>query len=799
MTAQQPPHAPVRLLIAESSENAAHRFDSLLRDAGIATRPEIVDLPMAMEAVSGADMMLCNAALPELDRLLPRLREKAPHVPIIVVNNDEHSLSPTEVLELGAADAVADSEPKHLVLVFKRELEHVCQNVRLKQTRRALEEAEQRCQLLLQGSKAAIAYVHEGMHIYANDVYLKLFGFDDADALLGLPLMDLLDGDSAGRMKAVLKQFRQDEQETVFEFKGTSTDEREVAGSMTLAGAEYEGEHCLQVTVRVAEAGAAQEPHAAEAANGAEAIPTLTDSTDAPTQNGDEFDIELDFEADEETAAAVEQSDADNDASEADASEADASTGEPESAAATVEEAASAEAPTAAVEATAPVEATASVETTGETNGSAGAAGSTQVAGSLGEFLEAAEAYMGGDDVPFAAVFVAQVDNYAHLQQEYGLAGAETVCREVQKALSAAATGPNMPVSAFQWAVAVAGDSREAALKTADDYRQTVEDMLLEVREKTVRTSVTFGGAPLFREGTDSLSTAIEATLDSAFSVMQSTAEESEGNCVELIQLDSEGAEMDDEASRILTLINEAIENQKFVLLFQPIISLRGDSDEHYEVFLRMLDRNGDQMAPNEFLRLAIDSGVAGKIDRWVILQSIKMLSTHRSKGHNTRLTINVTSNSVADAEFIQWLSVAIKAARLPSDAVIFQITERDASTYIRQTREFVEGLKNMHCRSSLSRFGLAAEPFEILRHIPADFVKLDGSHIEALAENPDLKNDVTEMIQQLQGAGKLTIVPMVESANVLSALWQAGANYIQGHYLQEPSSSMDYDFSTDD
>ena len=67
------------------------------------------------------------------------------------------------------------------------------------------------------------------------------------------------------------------------------------------------------------------------------------------------------------------------------------------------------------------------------------------------------------------------------------------------------------------------------------------------------------------------------------------------------------------------------------------------------------------------------------------------------------------------------------------------------------------------------------------------------------MAENPDLKDQVTDMIQQLQGGGKLTIVPMVESANVLSALWQAGANYIQGHYLQQPSTSMNYDFSTDD
>jgi EAL domain-containing protein (putative c-di-GMP-specific phosphodiesterase class I) len=147
----------------------------------------------------------------------------------------------------------------------------------------------------------------------------------------------------------------------------------------------------------------------------------------------------------------------------------------------------------------------------------------------------------------------------------------------------------------------------------------------------------------------------------------------------------------------------------------------------------------------------------------------------------------------------MQWLGVAIKAARLPSDAVIFQVTEQDATAQMRQTCEFVEGLKAMHCRASLSRFGLIGNPLETLEHIPVDYVKLDGSHVERLLENPALKDRVTALIRELQSAGKLTVIPMVESAGILSALWQAGANYIQGHYLQEPTTEMDFDFSSDD
>ncbi len=251
-----------------------------------------------------------------------------------------------------------------------------------------------------------------------------------------------------------------------------------------------------------------------------------------------------------------------------------------------------------------------------------------------------------------------------------------------------------------------------------------------------------------------------------------------------------------DKAGKALARITEVIENQSFRLLYQPIISLRGDDDEHYEVFLRMIDSEGNEHVPDQFLRTAIEHGVAAKIDRWVILQSIKALCLHRGKGHNTRLTINVTSNSVADGEFIKWLTVAIKAAWLPSDAVIFQITEKDATTFQNQTAEFVAGLKKMHCQASIGRFGLVAEPFALLEIVHADLVKIDGFHIKTLQKPGDT---IAPLLKELQSMGKLTIVPMVESAAQLTALWRAGANYIQGHYLQEPRPDMDYDFSVEE
>ena len=693
MSATQRQSAPVRLLIADRTENDAYAIDSLLRNAGIATRLRFIDdVSMAADHIDDTDLVLLGAGLPDAMRAVTALRKIKDRLPIILVQDaaNDDAIDLNDAFAQGASDLVQREHEAHLLRACEREVESNCLGAKLVQTKRALAEAEQRCQLLLQSSKAAIAYVHEGMHIYANEAYLNLFGYDDADDLIGLPLIDLTSSEGIPTLKAELKSFRQSEAETTFEFAGQTSDGNTFAAGMTLAAAQYEGEHCMQVTLR---------------------------------------------------SSAPEQSEA--------------------------------EAPAADVSASA-VRAL-------ESNGNRP---------SIGEGVLAAEGAMRNLDAPCRAMFIVEIDGMEALTKEHGLQGAEQICDRVELTLQTITAGmPCITLERSKFAVVICADNEDKVTKEANGYRQTVEELLLEVAEKTVRPTIALFGVLQANNET------VAEQLERAHRLQQ--ADDTNLTNQVLVHKEQGDDDVGDEAAKVLSLINEAIEKQKFLLLFQPIISLRGDNDEHYEVFLRMLDRHGEHMVPRQFLRTAVENNAAGKIDRWVILQSIKMLSVHRAKGHNTRLTINITCNSVSDPEFIQWLGVAIKAARLPSDAVIFQITEEDAITYLRQTREFAEGLKKLHCRTSLSRFGLVDDPYDTLEHIPTDMVKLDGSLVNDSSD--EAVEALTNTIRKLQSIGKLTLVPMVENANMLSMLWQAGANYIQGHYLQEPVTEMSYDFSTEE
>jgi EAL domain-containing protein (putative c-di-GMP-specific phosphodiesterase class I)/GGDEF domain-containing protein/PAS domain-containing protein len=695
---------PVRLLIAESSERAAERFDSILRDAGIATRIQLVELPTAGEALTRADLMLCNAELPQIERMLPQLRSRAPDVPIILVDHRQTTMKPVQGLRIGASDVVAGADTEQLVLVFQRELENVTRSRRVHQLNTALEEAEQRCELLLQSSEAAIAYVHEGMHIHANDTYLRLFGFGDAEEVLGLPLMDLLCETSA---------------ETL-DFRGRTHDGRQVVGRMTLAAAQYEGEPCVQVAVKgVAPALTVHRSSDIAAAASRAANPAHANGT-------------------------------------------------------TADHAPPAAEPVAAHRET--------------------ANGSPYV--SISGFLAAATQLVAKPE-PCIALLVVQVDQFARLQTEQGLRNGELIGGEVQRILESNLAGnPVFRLAPQQYAVVTLHEDRASVRALAEHLRTRIRGTPVTVSGGTVGVRVTIGAALLDSGGQAPDAPRLEAALDLAFAAVARLSEDG-GDKLELV-----GGRIDDPAEetpsgRLLAEINKAIDQEAFALLFQPIISLRGDTSEHYEVFLRMLDADGTLVRPDAFLATAAEHGVAGKIDRWVILRAIKALLAQRAAGHNTRLTVSVTGNSIADPEFAPWLGVALKAARLPSDALIFQVSEHDVMAMVRQAQAFVQALRAMHCQASIARFGTSDAPFERLKNIAADYVKLDGRLIERMNTDPNGRERVADMLNRLQQLGKLSVIPKVETASMLAVLWQAGANFVQGDYLQVAGPEMNFDFST--
>ena len=384
-----------------------------------------------------------------------------------------------------------------------------------------------------------------------------------------------------------------------------------------------------------------------------------------------------------------------------------------------------------------------------------------------------------------------RVDRYAALLADVGLAGIDLLLTDLANLLRAHFNG-EAQIARFGddvFAVLQPGQVPEKCQEHLAALLKKVEGHLFDVSGRTVQTSLSIGVA-----GLNEKTAKAQEVVDRAH---RCADELKEGNALKVFNPADELAAA---ASRgnIIAMIQQALENNSFRLLFQPIISLRGDNFEHYEALLRLVSPQGEDIPPLELFTAAMGAGMAEKIDRWVILNSIKLLADHRSKGHNTRLFVHLSSASLQDQTLLPWLSVALKAARLPSDSLVFQFSEPDAIAYLKQAKSLTQGLNELHCKVALSQFGCSLNPFNTLKHLHIDFVKIDSSFSQDLG-NAENQEALKTLLASLHSQAKLTIVPFVETASVLATLWQAGVNYIQGHYLQGPSQSMDYDFSAGD
>jgi len=126
------------------------------------------------------------------------------------------------------------------------------------------------------------------------------------------------------------------------------------------------------------------------------------------------------------------------------------------------------------------------------------------------------------------------------------------------------------------------------------------------------------------------------------------------------------------------------------------------------------------------------------------------------------------------------------------------QLRETDAIAFLKQACELSSSLQKLGCEVALVQYGCAVNPANTLKHLPVDYVKLDGS-FTADMDGIEAPEELVQMLENLHQQEIRTIIPMVDSAATLAALWQTGTHYVQGYYFQQPSAQMVYDFSAGD
>lgn len=237
-----------------------------------------------------------------------------------------------------------------------------------------------------------------------------------------------------------------------------------------------------------------------------------------------------------------------------------------------------------------------------------------------------------------------------------------------------------------------------------------------------------------------------------------------------------------------LSRTRAALEEDRFLLYLQPILDLRRRRVSQYEVLLRMAGDGGEVIPPSAFLGVAEQFGLIRDIDLHVVQKTIRLLEDLQRAGRDLSLEVNLSGRSISDPAFLDLIRREAAASSVDPRRLIFEVTETAAVTNMDDATRFMEGLKSLGCRFGLDDFGAGFSSFNYLKHLPVDYLKIDGAFVRNLPQSPIDRHLVQAMVQVAHGLGKETIAEFVGDAATLRLLREMGVDYAQGYHVGRPS-----------
>ena len=404
--------------------------------------------------------------------------------------------------------------------------------------------------------------------------------------------------------------------------------------------------------------------------------------------------------------------------------------------------------------------------------------------------LERAIETLGLSTQSLAVVFI-MLDNLRSIRDSAGVATADEVVGQAASRLRQVLS-QDQPAARFSDAiltVLVPNLFGEPLLALARRIRDALEAGFYKVGEQALLLRISIGLALATDRSQDHLMLIQRA--DSACGL----ARETKGERI-VLQQNELGAKRDQEASsrtRVLGQVREIVEHKRLWLMFQPIASMQGDTNERYEVLLRLRGSDGQELVPGSVFGVVYNHELGRALDRWVIEHVLDLL---RQRQLTTTVFIKILPVTLQDRTLSDWLRERLEQTGVEAQRLVFQVAEATAERSLRDMFGFLGGIKMLGCGFCLDRFGRGADSLSLLKNLGADYVKLDMYFVNRIAKDPEKQAQLKELVQNLDALGASTIVGGVEDVKAMPILWSLGVDLIQGFFLQHPNRDMSYDFT---
>ena len=687
-----PNEQALHLFVIDDSSNDAETISNMLRNAGQAVHTTHIeddeDLREALHK-QPCDLIIAKPNRPYLSlaQTLTIVQQHESYAPILMIGDGLDDAGIDAALQNGVRDVVSLAQPSRLLHAVLRESATALEKRQLAQCMRQLEENIQRAQLLVDSSRDAIAYIHDGMHVYTNHSYLEMFGYSSMDELEGMPILDMVQQVHHAEFKSFLRDYTAEKAEkNRYELAGLRADGKTFDIIMELSRASYDGEPCTQIIIRAQE-------------NTAELERRLQDMS------------KLDL-------------------------------------------------------------------LTGIYNRQ--------------YFLEQLQAVIGQAGMEGAVLYL-HPDHFKAIREAHGLAASDQLLSQMAKALSKAMGDEKYFIARFEGeffcALLTDADQKEAE-RVASRLCLAVDQYGYAINGKHVDISCSIGIA-FYNEG---IKNAQELLLRADKAMRE--ANRQGGNCHHLYVPDAGEMAEKERLTVIIHRLKEALRKQQLYLVYQPVVSIKGDERENYEAFVRVEDEDGSALSAGEFIPAAEKGNLMPALDRWIVAHTIKTATEHRRQGRQVVLYTKISAASVRDEKFLPWLLGIIEAAKAEPNSLVIEVSESVVKAHLKQIRQLAEGLAQHQIPLAIDHLGRADDYAAVIQQCRADILRIDASCIAKLASDPASLARVKEITQLAAQHGKQVIANAVEDPHTLAMIYSTGVDYIQGYFLQEPSRELDYDFS---
>jgi diguanylate cyclase (GGDEF)-like protein len=680
--------ATLSLAIIEDSGHKAEGHATALRNAGFTVHYDLVtdlDSLAGLFSSSNPDSVFCGTGkqLPDLKSVTALLTETAPGIPVIAFTDEVTDAAVSEATHNGAMALVAYDNPDSLQEILKREQQTLMLRRQLRQLESKFAETEIRCSALMESSRDAITYIHEGMHIRANNSYVDLFGFSGLDEVAGMPIMDMIDPGDHEKFRNFLHT--RDGTCSTLEITAIGPGDNRFDAIMEFSPASIDGEACTQVIIR------------------------------------NKADVELEKK----------------------------------------------------------------LETLSRQDMLSGLYNRQYFMQVVNTGIQ--EGVEPGQQQAVAYILL---ENFRSIREEIGIAGSDIVVNDIARLIETAC-GQNDIIARFSdyvFTVLHYDSSEEGTQQFAETLRQRIGEHVSEVEGQVAATTCSIGISSINRHAGNAQN--ILSRADLACEVARSSG----GNQIHIHSTAMDERMDAGHENEWDEVISATIREERFYLVYQPIVSLNGNTGSRYEVLLRIVDENGHVILPGQFLSIAEKTGKSGEIDRWVVDKAFSTLMEQRSDDSSIEFFIKLSGTTLEDHELPVWINRKLKEYRVKSDCICFEIPEAVAIRDLKSIRTFIKAMQNLHCKVAIEHFGCANQP-QLIQHLPVDMLKIDGSLINRLASSEEHQKKITAVINLAHNSNIQCVAEHVDDAGDLAKLWEYGVDFIQGNFVQEPSKDLEHDF----